>query len=355
MPAGCSWEGARLASRHVAFYLANDFSMLAFSSAIEPLRLANRCSESDYYQWSVVTDDGEPVRASNGLSVSADMDLKTVQHETRNGVPPDLFFVVAGIDARRRDSPALRDLLRAIARRARAVGGLCTGAWMLAKAGLLDGRRCAIHWEDLPGFTEHFPEADVQADLCEIDGNIYTCAGGTAALDMMMHIIQQDFGEDIVARVCEQCLIDRTRDLQDRQRLPLGARIGHHDGKLLSIVQMMEANIAEPLPLELISARVGLSRRHIERLFRLYLKRSPARYYLELRLDRARHLLRQTNLPIIEIAIACGFVSASHFSKCFREVYGRSPQAERGKQTGSWRGDTSRVLAFPGTEADKAS
>lgn len=132
------------------------------------------------------------------------------------------------------------------------------------------------------------------------------------------------------------------RDIHDRQRVPLGARVGHHDSKLLSVVQLMESNLSEPLALEAISHRVGLSRRHVERLFRLYLGRSPARYYLEVRLDRARQLLRQTSLPVIEIAIACGFVSASHFSKCYRETYNCSPQSERARPPSRGAGTAAR-------------
>jgi transcriptional regulator GlxA family with amidase domain len=209
------------------------------------------------------------------------------------------------------------------------VGGLCTGAYLLAAAGLLSGKRCAIHWEDLPGFSERFPRADVYADLYEVDGNIYTCAGGTAALDMMLNLIGDDHDENLVNRVCEQALTDRVRSPHDRQRLPLRARLGVQNSKVLSIIELMEANLSEPLSLLEIADYAGLSRRQIERLFRQEMGRSPARYYLEIRLDRARHLLVQSSMPVVEVAVACGFVSASHFSKCYRELYGRSPQQER--------------------------
>ena len=167
------------------------------------------------------------------------------------------------------------------------------------------------------------------ADLFEVDGNIYTCAGGTAALDMMLKLIGDDFGDNIVNRVCEQALTDRVRSPHDRQRLPLRARLGVQNSKVLTIIELMEARLSEPLSLIEIADHVGLSRRQIERLFRQEMGRSPARYYLEIRLDRARHLLIQSSMPIVEVAVACGFVSASHFSKCYRELYGRSPQQER--------------------------
>jgi len=223
-------------------------------------------------------------------------------------------------------------LLREEYNRGVAIGGVCTGAHVLAAAGLLSGKRCAIHWENLPGFQEAFPRANAFADLFEVDSNIFTCAGGTASLDMMLKIIADDFGDNLVNRVCEQVLTDRIRSPSDRQRLPLRARLGVQNSKVLTIIELMEANLSEPLSLLEISDHVGLSRRQIERLFRGEMGRSPARYYLEIRLDRARHLLIQSSMPVVEVAVACGFVSASHFSKCYRELYGRSPQQERAER-----------------------
>ena len=162
-----------------------------------------------------------------------------------------------------------------------------------------------------------------------MDHNVYTCAGGTAALDMMLKLIGDDFDDNLVNRVCEQVLTDRVRSPTDRQRLPLRARLGVQNTKVLSIIELMEANLSEPLSLIEVADLVGLSRRQIERLFRAEMGRSPARYYLEIRLDRARHLLIQSMMPVVEVAVACGFVSASHFSKCYRELYARSPQQER--------------------------
>jgi transcriptional regulator GlxA family with amidase domain len=210
-----------------------------------------------------------------------------------------------------------------------AIGGVCTAAWILAEAGLLNERKCAIHWENLPGFAERFPEVDVQSVLFEADQNIYTSAGGTSSLDMMLHLIGATHGEELVTSICDQCLIDRIRRPDDRQRLPIGARVGVQNPRLLRIIELMEANITEPLKLAEISRQSKISRRHVERLFDHHMGRSPARYYLDVRLERARQLLRHSNLPIVEVAIASGFVSASHFSKRYRERYEISPQADR--------------------------
>ena len=334
-----------LARRNFVFFLLPEFSMMAFTSAVDLLRIANRATGIDMYSWTLVSRDGQPVAASTDVRIEVDRDLKSMQRDTLGGEAPDIAFVCGGLRVENYCYPDLKDWLRSLAKRKRGVGGLCTGAWVLADAGLMDGRNGTIHWENIPGFSEHFPEANVAPHLCEIDGDIYTSAGGTASLDLVLHIIGQDFDEETVARVCEMGLVDRMRDIHDRQRLPLGARVGHHDSKLLSVVQLMESNLSEPLSLEDISHKVGLSRRHVERLFRLYLGRSPARYYLEIRLDRARQLLRQTSLPVIEIAIACGFVSASHFSKCYREAYGCSPQSERAKPAGAQQKRAARQVS----------
>jgi transcriptional regulator GlxA family with amidase domain len=209
----------------------------------------------------------------------------------------------------------------------------------------LNGKRCAIHGENLPGFSESFPQAEVYADLYEIDGNLYTCAGGTASLDMMLNLIGEDFGEGLVNRVCEQHLTDRVRSPTDRQRLPLRARLGVQNSKVLSIIEMMENNLAEPLSLLQLADNADLSRRQIEHQFRQEMGRSPARYYLEIRLDRARHLLVQSSMPIVEVAVACGFVSASHFSKCYRELFNRSPQQERAERKLTKSANRASVLA----------
>lgn len=315
--------------RSIVFYLVPDFSMIAFSTAIEPLRLANRINDDPPYSWHLTSYDGEPVTASNGVQVSVNKSLHEERKALTNSDRPSMLFVCSGTNVEDNENKTLFAFLRENKKQGVMVGGLCTGAYMLAAAGMLDNKRCAIHWENLPGFSERFPKIDVYADLYEMDDGICTCAGGTASLDMMLSIIGEDHGQELVNRVCEQALTDRVRNPTDRQRLPLRARLGVQNSKILSIIEYMEANISEPLPLVDIARYVGLSRRQIERLFQNHMGRSPARYYLEIRLDRARHLLIQSSLPVVEVAIACGFISASHFSKCYRELYGKSPLQER--------------------------
>jgi len=303
--------------------------MVAFATALEPLRIANRMLGYDAYKWRLASIDGQPVPGSNGVLCAVNTSLEDERRKMAGPDRPSMVIVCTGTNIERYSNKSTFAWLREEYNRGVAIGGLCTGAHVLAAAGLLSGKRCAIHWENLPGFAEAFPKANVFADLFEVDQNVYTCAGGTAALDMMLKLIGDDFDDSLVNRICEQVLTDRVRSPSDRQRLPLRARLGVQNSKVLTIIELMEANLSEPLSLLDIADHVGLSRRQIERLFRTEMGRSPARYYLEIRLDRARHLLIQSSLPVVEVAVACGFVSASHFSKCYRELYARSPQQER--------------------------
>ncbi|TPW31941.1 GlxA family transcriptional regulator [Pararhizobium mangrovi] len=318
--------------RSIVFFLTPNFSMIAFASAIEPLRIANRMLGYEAFIWRLSSFEGHPVIASNGVEISVSLSLEGERRALASDSRPSMIFVCAGLRVEDFVNPAVNTWLRESHQRGVMVGGLCTGAYILASAGLLAERRCAIHWESLPAFAETFPDAHVFADLYEVDDNLYTCAGGTASLDMMLTIIGEDHEQGLVNRICEQALTDRVRGPHDRQRLPLRARLGIQNSKVLSIIELMEGNIAEPLSQGAIAQHVGLSRRQVERLFRQEMGRSPARYYLEIRLDRARHLLIQSAMSIVEVAVACGFVSASHFSKCYRELYARSPQQERAER-----------------------
>lgn len=313
----------------ILFLLIPKFSMIAFSSAVEALRLANRAVGRTVYEWRLISKGGMPVEASNGLVLNVDASLRDVLQEHVDPNSTRMVILCSGVEIEKFHDPSVSSWLRRMHARGVSVGGLCTGAWVLAQAGLLDDRRCAIHWEMIPSFSERFPQVDVRPSLFECDSDIFTCAGGTVALDMMLYFISLRFGATMAEKVCDICLMDRVRPAHDRQRLPIGARLGVQNPRLLLIIEIMEANIAEPISLEQIAQVTSISRRHIERLFRYHLGRSPARYYLEVRLERARRLLRHSNLPIIEVAVASGFLSASHFSKRYREYYKKPPHLDR--------------------------
>ena len=309
--------------QRIGFLLVPNYSMVAFVSAIEPLRLANRMSGQALYEWHVFSQNGEPVQASNGLEVAVAGDLSSAEKL-------QTIAVCAGIDVRAAVNKDLISWLRKVDRQGADVGAICTASYILAKAGMLDGYDCTIHWENLAGFVEEFPELQVTNEIFEIDRQRFTCSGGTAAIDMMLNMIGMQHGHELAASVADQFIHERIRDHHDHQRMSLSARLGVRHPKLLSVIKVMEDNLEEPLGRSALAKEAGLSTRQLERLFRKYLQRSPARYYLELRLNRARLLLVQTNMSVIDVALACGFVSASHFSKCYRDYFGHTPRKERG-------------------------
>jgi transcriptional regulator GlxA family with amidase domain len=309
-------------AQKIGFLLLNEFSLLAFASAIEPLRAANRQSGMELFEWMVASPSGDSSIASNGVEVNTSAPPEDLQ-ECR------MVFVCAGVNVRRNTTKGILNLIRRLDRNGAIIGAICTGTYVMAAAGLLNGRRCTIHWENIDGLAEEFQELEITTDLFEIDGNRVTCSGGTASLDMMLNLISQSHGAQLAAGVSDQFIHDRIREPTDRQRMELRSRIGVSHPKLLAVVKTMEDNLEEPLPQTAIARETGLSTRQLERLFRKYLSTTPTRYYLNLRLARARHLLRQTSMSILSVALACGFVSASHFSKCYRECYKRTPRAER--------------------------
>jgi len=309
-------------AQKIGFLLLNEFSLLAFSSAIEPLRAANRQSGKKLFEWMVASPNGISSTASNGVDVHTDTNPEDLQ-QCR------MVFVCSGVNVRENTTKAILNLIRRLDRNGASIGAICTGTYVMAAAGLLDNRRCTIHWENIDGLAEEFPDLDITNDLFEIDGNRVTCSGGTASLDMMLNLISKSHGPQLAAEVSDQFIHDRIREPTDRQRMELRSRIGVSHPKLLAVVKTMEDNLEEPLAQTSIARATGLSTRQLERLFRKYLSTTPTRYYLNLRLARARHLLRQTSMSILSVALACGFVSASHFSKCYRECYDRTPRAER--------------------------
>jgi transcriptional regulator GlxA family with amidase domain len=309
--------------QQIAFLLVPNFSMIAFTAAVEPLRLANRASGRQLYRWHLFSPDGKPVAASNGIELNP-------SGNAEQAVNFHTVILCSGIDAHLYNDRGLFAALRRCDRQGADIGALCTGTHILARAGLMDGYRCTIHWENMAGFAEDFPQIEVTSELFEIDRNRFTCSGGTASLDLMLNLIAEQHGHELAASVSDQFIHERIRDRHDHQRMALPARLGVRHPKLLSVIKLMEEHLEEPLQRHDLADAAGLSNRQLERLFRKYLNRSPARYYVELRLNRARLLLLQTNMSVIDVALACGFVSASHFSKCYRDFFGRTPRRERG-------------------------
>ena len=311
----------------IGLFMVPSFSMIAFASAIEPLRLANRLSDKALYEWMLISSDGGPVTASNGISVNPHVAMSEIDGAGKPEVPT--LILVSGVGAEVYDEPDTFAWLRRLDRRGADIGALCTGAHVLARAGLLEGRVCTLHWENIPSFRETYPDIEVTDDLFEIDGNRFTCSGGTAALDLMLHLIRAEHGDELATRVSEECILDHVRGGREHQRMPLAVRLGVDNRKLIDSIHLMETHLEEPLAQGALAAAVGISRRQLERLFRRHVGRPPNRYYMQLRLDRARKLLLQTDMAVVDVAMACGFVSASHFAKCYRRLYGVTPRQAR--------------------------
>lgn len=310
---------------HFVFALLNNFSLLSFASAVECLRIANRMSGRPVYTWEVQSETGENVTCSAGSVFSPEGKLGEMNRD-------DILIVCAGLDVQSATTKPVLNWVRREARKGLKIGGLCTGAHVLACAGLLDGKRATIHWENHDSFSEEFEEVTLTKSVFVVDGNRMTTAGGTSSIDLMLKLIADQHGEELANAVADQLIYSSIRTDQDTQRLSVPTRIGVRHPKLSQVIHMMEKNIEEPISPAILARDVGMSTRQLERLFRRYLNRSPKRYYMELRLQKARNLLMQTDMSVINVALACGFSSPSHFSKCYRAQYGTTPYRERGTQ-----------------------
>jgi transcriptional regulator GlxA family with amidase domain len=308
--------------KHFGFLTLPHFSMIAFSSAVEVLRMANYVGNGEHYRWSIYSLDGQPARASNGITVRPTQALDPDNL-------PDVMIVCGGIHIRDVVDDAVRAALRQIARSGKPLGGICTGAYALMSSGLLDGYRCAVHWESLSALHEEFPRVRFADELFVVDRDRLTCTGGTAPLDLMLDLVSARLGQPLAAKVSEQFILERIRSASDLQPIPVDAREKPTRAELVEVVRLMEANLKEPLSLEELARLVRLSQRHLQRMFKAYLNISPAHYYLTLRLKRARELLRTTDMSVAHITSNCGFNSPCHFSKAYRVQFGHAPSFER--------------------------
>ena len=312
------------------FLLIDDFTLISMSSAVEPLRMANRISDSEIYRWRMISQTGGAVSASDGLSVNVECGIDD----------PDVFSdldVIIVCSGRRVEEQTTEPVLRwlkAANKNGIALGAVCTGSYVLAKAGLLDQFSCSVHWENIASVSDLFPRVNVSRRVYTIDRDRLTSSGGTAPVDMMLHLIRERCGAGVSAGVAEQFVYDSVRGSGDRQRVPLKHTVGNQSEKLIVAVELMEANIKETISQSELADYVGLSRRQLQRLFQRYLNCTPSRHYLGIRLLRAREFLRQTNMSIVDISSQTGFGSSSHFSKSYKELYNYPPSEERRKCVG---------------------
>ncbi|MEM7068023.1 MAG: GlxA family transcriptional regulator [Pseudomonadota bacterium] len=310
------------------FFLCPDYPMVPVASAVEVLSAANVVMGRDYYQWKFASVDGEPVPAANGIPVNVDLSLADLRKLILTGSKPEAIMVCAGVDVDRFENKSMSAMLRETIRQKIRVGGISTGPFLLAASGILKERFCVVHWEIVDQFKQRFPEVYVKGDLYEIDDQICTCAGGLAALDMMLALIGVNHSRNSVQLICSRLHVDRIRSPNQKQRL-LKSAINVTDKFLIGVIDLMEKNIADPLSIEDIARLMNCSRRQIERRFQSELNSSPALFYLKVRLQYADYQLRSSTKPLKQISEEVGFGYFSHFSRAYKSHYGLSPRDVR--------------------------
>ncbi|MFZ2102680.1 MAG: GlxA family transcriptional regulator [Oricola sp.] len=317
------------APHHYAFLLLDQFTHLAFSSALEPLRLANQAAGRPFYRWSTLSVTGEPVTCSNGTQVMVDSGLRLL----RRG---DSLVVVGGLSPRAAITPRLLSYLRERQAHGARILALCGGTAVLAQAGLLDGQECSVHWQEQEAFHENFPSVRMSHHAF-VPGRTATAAGGTAAADLMLHIIAQNHGAELAGQVADMMVYSAIRNPKTPQTA-IPARYGTCNRRLVEVLRLMEANTEYPLSIADLATRANISIRQTERLFVKHFELTPAQYYMRIRLTTARSLLLQTGLSVTEIAIATGFHSSAHFAQKYRAFHGMTPSRHR----------TVRAIVFEG-------
>ncbi len=308
--------------RDIYFALLPKLTLLAFSSAVEPLRIANQITGKTLYRWFTMSADGAPIRCSNHVQITPDTALKDL-------VKTDRAFVCSGIEPATTLDPKVTQWVRRQKAHGVTVGGICTGAFTLAAAGTLRAQRFTLHWENQPGFGEIHPNLTPSKNLYEMDKGLLTCGGGGSATDMMLDQIEQDHSKQLAIMVADMCLHFRSPKQGTNQQSAHAVALGTRNPRLIKAIEMMDANLETPLFITDIADEVGLSSRQLERLFKRYLNQSPAEVYVRRRTARAYALLSETNLSTAEIAMAAGFSSANQLSQRFRRLYGLSPHALR--------------------------
>ena len=310
-----------MAKYDVTFLLIPKFSMIALFCALEPLRVANRFAGPSF-SWRFISMDGQPVAASNDIPVSVSGGLEDIG-------TPAMVVVSASYEPETGVRPPVLQAIRKLARQRVLLAAIDTGPFLLAEAGALDGYRATCHWESLPGFRENYRQVQVEQMLYVIDRDRMTCAGGAAAIDMMLDWIGHLLGPALSVTVADQLVHFRGADGREQARVPARARFGTDDSRLLAIIAAMEEQGEDPLDAAALAAIGGISARHMERLFRQKLNARPMEIYLKLRLEKAERLLNYSHMSVRDVAVACGFSSLSLFSRTFRARYGKPPSALR--------------------------
>lgn len=305
------------------FLLFPEYSMMTLASATEPLRMANRLSGKSLYRWHLLSVEGSPISSSSGFA----LDTVSIQDDIAKGL--DWIFVIAGFGHDTHRNPSVQRYLQLAAGKGVGIGAMSTGSFVLARAGLLRGYRCTLHWEALRQFSEEFPGIEVQRELYVRDRNRLTCAGGTAGIDLMLDQISADHGVAFAAEVADVFLHSRIRGADEAQRMAANLRYRVHDARIVKAIELMEHNLESPIPVNAMADACSLSVRQMERVWQQTFGCSPKVFYINLRLAESRRLLRESTESTASIAMRCGFSSASHFGAAYVKRYGHSPGLER--------------------------
>lgn len=306
----------------IGYLLFDGFPMVTLSAAIEPFRAANEITGRRRYEWLLLTETGEAARSSSHVRVTPDARLGQASDF-------DYLFLVSGTDTGAANERTISRTLRSLARHGTRLGALSGGVLPLARAGLLDGYRCSVHWYYAHAFREEFPDVIATQGLFEIDRDRLTCAGGTASLDLMLTLMSDELGRVVSNEISSWFQHPRIRESDDEQSHSAVGALGVNSTHVTKAITLIKENIESPLPIRDLAQQIGLTVRQLERLFKIHLGASPIAYYRTERLKRARELLLYTNLSMSEIALAAGFGSQSHFARSYREKYGRTPSQDQ--------------------------
>jgi transcriptional regulator GlxA family with amidase domain len=306
----------------VAFILTDGYSLMATASAVEPLRAANHLAGARLYDISFISTKGGLARSTAGGA----FDTVSIPDA---GLDYDIVFVVAGGNPMTYEDPELNRYLRRLNARGVKLGGISGGPVILARQGLMDNRRFAVHWQHIEALEELSSDFLVERRLFVIDRDRYTCAGGVAALDMMLAIVASEHGTVFAQSVGDWFIHSHIRLANEPQKSNLAQQLKINHPALIAATDLMASHVADPLSEQQIAELSGLSSRQLQRLFNEHIGEPMMQFYRRLRLEKANELLQQSTLPITEVAIAAGFSSLSHFSRAFREHYNVPPRRRR--------------------------
>ncbi len=311
-----------LIPQQIGILLLDQFSVISFSCTVEPLREANWVLQKKVYDWRVYSHDGEPVLASNGLSVNVHGSIDAV-------ASCPMILVCSSFEPPLSATRRVISWLRKLARQGTVLGAVETGSWVLARAGLLNGYRATIHWENRASIDEVFPEVILTDNIFEIDRDRFSASGATAAMDMMLHFIGTQHGVAVASSVAEEFIYNRMRASQAPQRLSTTQKYALRHPKLRRLTELLDSQLERRVDVRELAGTSGLSARQVQRLFKSHLGLRTQACHRQLRLQRARDMLRQTELTVLEIAMASGFASSSDFSRVYRRAFRRSPHQDR--------------------------